>query len=240
MEKISENRIIISLGGSLIVPDGIDWKFLKGFKALIEGEVAKGRTFILVTGGGRTARSYIDAASLIAPVSDEDWDWLGIHSTRLNAHLVRTIFRDHAYPRINTNPHDLDDFYLAKDPILVAAGWRPGHSTDYDAVLLGKYLDATKIANLSNISYVYDKDPNAHADAKRYDTMTWKEFRGIVGEEWSPGLNTPFDPIAARLAEQEGMEVAILSGGDLPNLRKYLDGEPFDGTVIKDTKPEME
>lgn len=230
---MKEGRIIISLGGSLIVPDGIDWKFLKGFKALIEGELAKGKTFILVTGGGRTARSYIDAASLIAPVSDEDRDWLGIHSTRLNAHLVRTIFRKHAYPRINTNPHDLDDFYLAKDPILVAAGWRPGHSTDYDAVLLGKYLDATKIANLSNISYVYDKNPKEYPDAKRFDAMTWKEFRELVGEEWSPGLNTPFDPIAARLAEQEGMEVAILAGTDLPNLQAYLDGEPFQGTVIR-------
>jgi uridylate kinase len=231
---MKEGRIIISLGGSLIVPDGIDWKFLKGFKALIDDEVAKGRTFILVTGGGRTARSYIDAASLIAPVSDEDRDWLGIHSTRLNAHLVRTIFRNHAYPRINTNPHDLDDFYLAKDPILVAAGWRPGHSTDYDAVLLGKYLDATKIANLSNISYVYDKDPNTHPDAKRFEKMTWKEFRALVGEEWSPGLNSPFDPIAARLAEQEKMEVSILAGNDLPNLKKYLDSESFQGTVIVD------
>jgi uridylate kinase len=230
---MNEGRIIISLGGSLIVPDGVDWKFLKDFKELIDGEVAKGRTFILVTGGGRTARSYIDAASLVAPVSDEDRDWLGIHSTRLNAHLVRTIFRGHAYPRINTNPHDLDDFYLAKEPILVAAGWRPGHSTDYDAVLLGKYLDATKIANLSNISYVYDKDPKGYPDAKRFDAMTWKEFRGLVGEEWTPGLNTPFDPIAARLAEQEGMEVAILAGTDLPNLGAYLDEKSFQGTVIR-------
>lgn len=229
---MKESRIIISLGGSLIVPDGIDWKFLSAFKELIDSEIAKGKTFILVTGGGWTARSYIDAASLIAPVSDEDQDWLGIHSTRLNAHLIRTIFCDHAYPRINTNPHDLDDFYLAKEPILVAAGWRPGHSTDYDAVLLGKYLDATKIANLSNISYVYDKDPKKYSDAKRFDTMTWKEFRGIVGEKWSPGLNTPFDPIAARLAEQEGMEVAILAGNNLPNLKRYLDGEAFEGTII--------
>lgn len=232
MESVPGKRIIISLGGSLIVPDGIDWKFLRGFKALIEEEISSGKSFILVTGGGRTARAYIDAAGLVAPVSDEDRDWLGIHSTRLNAHLVRTVFRDHAYPRINTNPHDLDDFYLAKDPILVAAGWRPGHSTDYDAVLLGKYLDATKVINLSNISHVYDKDPSVSPDAKRFEKMTWKEFRSLVGEEWSPGLNAPFDPIAARLAEQEGMEVAILSGKDLPNLKAYLDGESFEGTVI--------
>jgi uridylate kinase len=228
-----KERIIISLGGSLIVPDGIDWRFLKGFKALIETEIGLGYSFILVTGGGRTCRSYIEAASNVTFVSDEDKDWLGIHTTRLNAQLIRTIFHDHAHPRINTNPHDLEDFYIAKEPILVAAGWRPGHSTDYDAVLLGKYLDAKRIINLSNIEYVYDKDPKEFPDAEKIEEMDWKKFRALVGEEWSPGMNAPFDPIAARLAEQEKMEVAILSGKDLANVKAYLDGEAFKGTVIR-------
>ncbi len=228
-----KERIIISLGGSLIVPDDIDWKFLKGFKALVEREIAKGYSFILVTGGGRTCRSYIEAASNVTFVSDEDKDWLGIHTTRLNAQLIRTIFRDFAHPRINTNPHDLDDFYVAKEPILVAAGWRPGHSTDYDAVLLGKYLDAKRIINLSNIEYVYDRDPKEFPDAARVEELDWRAFRAIVGDAWSPGLNSPFDPIAARLAEQEGMEVAILSGKDLANVQAYLDGVSFKGTIIR-------
>ena len=228
-----KERIIISLGGSLIVPDGIDWRFLKGFKALIESEIADGYSFILVTGGGRTCRSYIEAASNVTFVSDEDKDWLGIHTTRLNAQLIRTIFRDFAHPRINTNPHDLDDFYIAKEPILVAAGWRPGHSTDYDAVLLGKYLDAKRIINLSNIEYVYDRDPKEFPDAVKIEELDWKTFRALVGVEWNPGMNAPFDPIASRLAEQEGMEVAILAGSDLVNVKAYLDGAPFKGTLIK-------
>lgn len=225
-------RVIISLGGSLIVPDGIDREFLKSFKAFVEREVTGGRGFILVTGGGRTARSYIDAADEATDVSDEDRDWMGIHATRLNAHLLRTVLRDHAYPRINTNPHDLEDFYVAKDPVLVAAGWRPGFSTDYDAVLLGKYLDVNRIVNLSNIDYVYDRDPRSFPDAKRFERMTWPEFRSLVGDEWSPGMNSPFDPIASKLAEEEGMEVAIMSGNDLDNVSRYLSGGKFEGTVI--------
>ncbi len=229
-------RIIISLGGSLIVPDGIDWEFLRSFKGFIEAELERERRFIIVSGGGKTCRLYVEAASKAASVSEEDQDWIGIHATRLNAHLLRTILRDHAYPRINTNPHDLEDFYVADDPVLIAAGWRPGFSTDYDAALLGKYLDVDRIINLSNIDYVYDKDPRKHEDAKKFERLSWSEFRKLVGEEWTPAMNAPFDPIASKLAEEEGMEVAVLSGHDLGNVSRYIAGEPFVGTVIANDK----
>jgi uridylate kinase len=226
------DRVIISLGGSLIVPDGIDWVFLKAFKEFVEREIALGREFIIVSGGGKTCRSYVEAASKAAPVSAEDQDWIGIHATRLNAQLLRTILRDHAYPRINTNPHDLEDFYVAKDPVLIAAGWRPGFSTDYDAVLLGKYLDVKRIINLSNIEYVYDKDPKKNQDAKKFERLGWADFRVLVGDAWIPAMNSPFDPIASKLAEEEHMEVAIMSGSNLGNVSRYLAGESFTGTII--------
>ena len=229
-----KERIIISLGGSLLVPESIDAEFVGNFKKFIIAHIKKGYRFILVTGGGKTARRYIDAAGAISKITDEDRDWLGIHATRMNAHLVRTIFREYAHPRINTNPHDLEDFYSAPEPILVAAGWRPGFSTDFDSVVLGKYLDAKRIINLSNIERVYNKDPHIHADAKPYDHMSWKQFRKLVGNTWNPGMNVPFDPIASAMAEKERMEVAILHGGDLKNVTDYIAGKKFIGTMIKD------
>jgi uridylate kinase len=231
--KRPKERIIISLGGSLLVPESIDHAFVANFKKFILSHIRKGYHFILVTGGGKTARKYIEAAGTVTKINDEDRDWLGIHATRMNAHLVRTIFREYAHPRINTNPHDLEDFYSAPEPILVAAGWRPGHSTDFDSVVLGKYLDVHRILNLSNIERVYDKDPKTHSDAQSYDHITWKDFRKIVGNTWNPGMNVPFDPIASQMAEHEGMEVAILHGGDLDNVTNYIAGKKFVGTVIK-------
>lgn len=229
-----KERIIISLGGSLLVPESIDAIFVANFKQFIIDHIEAGYHFILVTGGGKTARKYIEAAATVTEINDEDKDWLGIHATRMNAHLVRTIFREYAHPRINTNPHDLEDFYGAPEPILVAAGWRPGFSTDFDAVVLGKYLGVKRIMNLSNIERVYDKDPRHHADAKPFDHLTWKEFRAIVGSDWNPGMNAPFDPIASKLAQEEKMEVAVLNGGDLGNAAKYIAGGKFVGTIIKD------
>ena len=83
--------IVISLGGSVIVPDKIDIVFLKAFRRLIRDYLKKYK-FIIVTGGGKTARNYIDAAGKICRINNEDKDWLGIHCTRLNSHLLKTIF----------------------------------------------------------------------------------------------------------------------------------------------------
>lgn len=229
----NENLYVLSLGGSLIVPDGIDAQFVKDFKALIESHIKRGKKFLIVTGGGKTARSYIEAASRAGDIANEDKDWLGIHATRMNAHFIRTIFREHAHSRINTNPHDLEDFYNFKESVLVAAGWRPGFSTDYDAVVLAKYLDIKKIANLSNIDYVCDKDPKKYSDARIIKEISWEEYCAMVGNKWTPGMNAPFDPIASKLAREEKIEVAIMNGKNLKNLEAYLDGKKIEGTMIR-------
>jgi len=230
---MDKKTVIISLGGSLIVPEEIDWKFVKKFKALIEEQIGKGLKFILITGGGKTARKYIDASAKIDDINNEDKDWIGIHATRMNGHFIRTIFRKHAHPKINTNPHDLEDFYNFKESILVAAGWRPGFSTDFDAVLLAKYLGIKTVINLSNIDYVCDKDPRKFPDAKKIEEISWKDFRKMVGDKWDPGMNAPFDPIASKEAQEIGLEVAIMNGQNLANLKKYLEGQKAKGTIIK-------
>jgi uridylate kinase len=230
-----KNLTVISLGGSLIVPGEIDWKFLKKFRALIVKEMKKGNKFIIITGGGNTAREYQVAASKAAKLTNDDRDWIGIHTTRLNAQLIKTIFRQYAHPRINKNPRtkaNIKNHFAKGEKIMVAAGWRPGWSTDYVATILAQRLNAKRLINLSNIKYVYDKDPNKHKDAKKIEEIKWKDFRKIVGNKWDPGLNMPFDPVASKLAQEIGLRVVIAKGGDIKNLEKILSGEEFKGTVI--------
>jgi uridylate kinase len=231
--KNGKKTIVISLGGSLIVPRHIDWDFLKKFRELIISQVRKGKRFIIITGGGYAAREYQQAASKVTELTKDDRDWLGIHATRMNAHLVRTVLRKYAHPVINTNPHALEDFYNFKGSIMVAAGWRPGFSTDYDAVILGKYFSAKQVINLSNIDYVCDKDPNKFTDAKKIKEISWPDFRKIVGSKWDPGMNAPFDPIASKIAQESEMEVVIMNGKKLKNLESCLEGKKFVGTVIR-------
>lgn len=227
---------VVSLGGSLIVPDEINWKFLKEFRSLIIEEIEKGNRFIIVTGGGSVTRKYQQAAEKITNLTNDDLDWLGIHSTRLNAHLIKTIFRDYAHPRINKNPRtkeDLMSHFEEGEGIMVAAGWRPGWSTDYVSTILAERLGAKTVINLSNIKYVCDKDPNKFDDAKEYKNIDWTEFRKIVGDEWDPGLNMPFDPIASKHAQELGLKVVIAEGGDIENLRNIFEKKEFIGTIIE-------
>jgi len=223
-------RIIVSVGGSLIVPDGIDTAFLDDFRSRILGAIGQGFSFYIVTGGGKTARRYIDAAhSVRGDLSNEDLDWLGIHSTRLNGHLMRTLFEEQAYKRMVKNPsRDID----SEEPVIVGAGWKPGFSTDYCAVAAAKMLGARRVVNLSDIDYVYDKHPKKYPDAKPLPKVSWQEFRGIIPAEWNPGLSSPFDPVAAKEAESLGLEVAIMNGNKLENFSNYIAGMPFTGSII--------
>ncbi|MBA3789258.1 UMP kinase [Patescibacteria group bacterium] len=223
-------HVVVSVGGSLIVPDEIDTTFLNTFRSFILTEVEKGLSFFIITGGGKTARRYQDAANEVrGDLNREDLDWLGIHSTRLNAHLMRTLFQEHAQARIIKNPTRRVN---SRAPIVIGAGWKPGWSTDYCAVLAAKHLGAKKLVNLSNIDYVYDKDPRKFPDAQKIEKIKWAEFRTIIPDHWDPGLSSPFDPVAAKEAEALGLEVALINGAKLDEFNNYLSAKPFIGTII--------
>lgn len=224
-----QKTIVLSLGGSLIVPDKIDINFLKSFKKIIEKYVNKGCKFVIICGGGKTARDFQHYASKLSRLSNEELDWLGIYATRMNAQLVRSLFKDNSNDEIIQDPTAKINF---KKNIVIAAGWKPGWSTDYDAVLLAKNLRLNEVINMSNVGYVYDKNPKERSDAKKIERISWNDFRKLSGTKWKAGMNMPFDPIAAKEAQKSGITVNVI-GKDLKNLEKLLEGKKFRGTIIK-------
>jgi uridylate kinase len=223
---------ILSIGGSIIIPGtGFDIAFLKKFKQLILTEVKNGTSFILVIGGGATARTYQAGLKDLIRADARTLDLIGIETTRLNANFVRLFFGDLAYPEVISDPTKL---VKTKKRIIVACGWKPGCSTDTDAVLLARTYGAKELVNVSNIEYVYTKDPNKFSDAEKVEVIDWKTYRSeIVGDTWTPGKNSPFDPIASKSAEKYGMTVSIVRGSDLSEVKKAIQGKKFKGTVIR-------
>lgn len=232
MAEEADMTKVISLGGSIVAPDAVDVEFLHSLRELFIGyfKGCDARRVILVIGGGGPARKYQAAYRQLTDKPDNDaQDWIGIAATRLNGELVRAVFSDYCPEPLVTDPSAVSSF---KGRVLVAAGWKPGFSSDYDAVVLAERFGADTVINLSNISKVYSADPKLDPTAAPLDSLSWKDFKTLVGDVWTPGKNLPFDPIAAGKAAVLHLRVICAAGKDLPNLGKILADEPFIGTTL--------
>ena len=210
-----KKTIIISLGGSIVVPGKIAIGFLKNFKHCLL-KYFTDYEFIVFVGGGKVCRIYQKALADFG-ADAVTRDCMGIKIAGLNAEILKQVFID------NNN----------SVKVISADDFEPGHSTDYYAVLSAKTNGASTIINLTNIDYVFDKDPSKFPNAKAIEKINWPEFRKIVGEKWTPGFSSPFDPTAAKLAQDLKLTVVIINGKHLKRLEDFLNNKPFIGTTIQ-------
>ena len=233
---------VISFGGSLMAPgprpkdpSWIDQGTLVDLTQLLKDLCDNhNRRFVITVGGGKINSHYVEALRKMSgktPIDDRLIDMLGISATRLNATLLWALLYQAglAYKEVVDNPTLRLVIYK---PIIVGCGWLPGCSTNKNAVLWAINRGAKVVINASNISHVYDQDPREHDDAKIITQISWPNFRKIIGSQWTPRMNTPFDPVAAKLAEQNKIRVLVLDGRDMDNLRNAIEGKDFIGTTI--------
>jgi uridylate kinase len=222
--------IVLSLGGSLIVPNDVDHMFLRQFVSLIRRYTKKGYKFAIICGGGSIARKYQQAALKVAKLDNDALDWIGIEATKMNAFLLRQLFGNHAHDAIIYDPSRKIAF--GGKHVLIASGWKPGWSTDYDAILIAKQLKIDTVVNMSNIDYVYSSDPRKNRHANPIAALCWRHYRRMFSSTWKAGMNLPFDPIAAKAAEKGKIAVYIM-GKNLSNFENFLKGKQPKGTVIR-------
>ena len=228
--------VVLSVGGSIVSPGIPDVEFIVNFTSAIKKYLSKDekRKVILTIGGGGVARSYITAykdirAGLSLETSSFYGDMIGIMATRLNAELIKSTFEEFCPQDVVYDPTSIECF---EGRILVAAGWKPGFSTDTDAVILATRFSSDMVVNLSNITKVYTADPKKDPNAKPIDKISWNDFIKMVGTEWEPGKNVPFDPVASVKAQEANIKVVCANGKDITNLENILEGRDFVGTVI--------
>ena len=222
---------VISLGGSIVAPKaGIDVPFLKKLRTFLKGRVAKGDRFVIITGGGAVCRDYQAAARKAVKATKEDLDWIGISTTYINAEILRVALGNLAHPKVYRHEGILR--VSKKYPVKLAGGYKPGRSSDGASIRVARKVGAKMLINLSNIDYAYDRDPRKYEAAKKIESISWTDFRKIVGNRWDPGMSAPFDPTASKMAQVSSISVAIANGHDLKNLGRILDGKSFKGTLI--------
>ena len=221
--------IIISLGGSLINPRGIDTAYLKRFSTLIK-RLSKKNSFVIVTGGGTTARTYINALRQ-AGFQEPYLSSVGIEATKLHASLVAAFFHELRFPLVSLQEVEKE---LKKSSVVIcgALGFTPNITSDADAAEIAEHLHAPLFINLTNVNGLYTKNP-ASKGARLIQKISHEAFRKLAHKKaYRAGQHFVLDQTAATIISRARIKTLILNGKGLSYLEKALQGEKFLGTTI--------
>lgn len=228
---MTKKIIVLSLGGSLIVPNEIDLDFLKEFRKTLNKNSDKFK-FVIVCGGGSIARKYINALKQ-DDKSEVLQNNVGISVTRINARFLSYLFEKDANEGI---PHDMKhvETLLKKNDFVFCGALRyaPNQTSDTNAVKLAHYFK-TDFINLTNVQGLYDKNPIENKNAKFIPQTTINEFNKIVMLiPQKPGMHAPVDHSAMKLIKKHKIKTIIM-GKNMKNFDKFLNGKDFIGTIIE-------
>lgn len=227
-EQVEKMRLVITIGGSIILKDEAHHQFQSYADVL--RNVQEEHEIWVVVGGGVTARQYISMARSIG-VSEAQCDDIGIEVTRLNARLLIMALDDAAYPKVPRNFIEAQQ-YAQTGKIVVMGGTEPAHSTDAVGAILAEFVGAQLLINLTAVEGLYDKDPKIHPDAQFFQEVTATEMLEILGsKEVKAGTYEFFDHTAIQIIKRSGINTIIANGKEPKNLKKAIAGKT--GTHIK-------
>lgn len=229
---MKKRLIILSLGGSLIIPDKINIIYLNQFKKTILQNTKKYK-FIIVCGGGSIARKYISALKE-TKINEKLQSFAGIGSTRMNARFMNYFFNINPEYGI---PHTIKILkkYIRKKEIVFcgALEYKPHQTSDSTAAGIASHFKTTFI-NLTNVPGLYNKNPHKYKNAKFISKITWKEFFKLANKtKFKPGQHFVLDQTAAEIIMKNKIPTYII-GKNLKQLNNLLKNKKFKGTTIQD------
>jgi uridylate kinase len=220
-------KVVIKLSGSVF--DNVI-ENLNSLSKLIHKLYNEGYKIILVTGGGKEARKFIEIGRALG-MDEAGLDEVGIEVSRLNARLVIASLGDLGYPYV---PRSLDEVIKAfvTDRVVVLGGLYPGQSTNAVAAIVAEKLHADVYLNTTDVEGVYDKDPRTHPDAKLIKRITIKELENLLRVySVKAGTYELLDPIALRIIERSKIRCLVMKY-DTELIEKAIKGEIV-GTLVE-------
>lgn len=224
--------MVISLGGSVIVPEGKpNYRLLEDFKRTLRANY-RNYKFVVVCGGGSVARKYISVLEKEGK-SAKELSIAGIRATRMNAQFVMQLFGKEANDRLPLNMEDVKDS-LAKNEVVICGALRysPKSTSDGTAAKLAKFLGGEFI-NITKTNGLYSANPETHKDAVFIPKISWKNFeKRALSLKFKAGQHFVLDQQASIIIRKNKIKTYII-GKDMKNLGKILKGKNFNGTVIE-------
>ena len=230
-------NVVVAAGGSLLRPEIEERSsWLEDLAELVKEQISSGIKLGIVVGGGSPARESIQLVEAI--ISDVlALDRIGISATRLNATVIKEVFQNSGINVSDEIPVDIAQavIMMEKNDVVVMGGTLPGHTTDKVAIELAISTNSEKCIIATNVNKVYDKDPRKNKNAKSFDEMSIYELQEIVGpaKHAKAGASQVVDPIGVSLALESNLTLNILDGRNLKNIKNAIQGNVFEGTIVK-------
>ncbi len=223
-----KKRIVIKLSGSIFSQD-TNHDSIKDYAQMLI-DISNNIQPIVIAGGGKIARHYIDLARSLG--SDEaNLDIIGIEVSRLNAKLLIAALGDQAYSQVPKNLEEVA-IAVASGKIVIAGGLHPGQSTNATSALIAETSKASGFVNSTDVDGIYDSDPNVNPNARLFKEITVNECMEILRSERTvAGTYDLMDIIALKVIERSKIPTRVIRS-DVGNIRDAIDGKDIGTKII--------
>jgi len=236
--QLKYRRVLLKLSGEALMGGagyGIDVPTLKGIARQVAEVRRTGCELALVIGGGNIFRGLKGAAGGMDRTTA---DQMGMLATIMNALAVQDALEDEgiatrvmtaiemravAEPYIRRRAMR----HLEKGRVVIFAGGtgNPYFTTDTAASLRAAEINAEVVMKATKVDGVFDKDPARHADAVRYDHITYHEVLSL-------DLRV-MDGAAIALCKDNGLPILVFNMTTEGNIMKAVTGTVV-GTLVSD------
>ncbi len=203
MKNEDKLTFVISLGGSFLFSN---FDGLAQLKKIVNSRRDK---FVIIVGGGKLARDYINFGKSIGISDTTELHNIGIKSTQLNAYVISKYLNGNFF---EGNPKNIKLDNGVR--VLVSGGYKPGWTTDVGSAYAAISIGAKVLFNISKERGVYDSDPKMNQRAKFIKKLNFRRLYELTNTKRYPGMDYIFDPKAAKICEKNMIKVVVTKDVD--------------------------
>lgn len=230
-------RVLLKMSGEMLAggrDGGIDPETIARFAEEIDEVRALGVEVAVVIGGGNIFRGLAGSSK---GMDRAHADYMGMLATVINALALQdALERQGVYTRVMSaiTMNEVAEPYIRRRAmrhlekgrvVIFGAGTgNPYFSTDTAAALRAAEIQADVILKATKVDGVYDKDPKKHADARRFEKLSYLEVL-------NRGLGV-MDATAISLCMDNAIPIVVFDLSSPGNVRRVVCGEPI-GTHLR-------
>ena len=230
-------RVLLKLSGEALMGAqqfGIDQSVLDRYASEIEASVKRGVQIAVVVGGGNIFRG-IQAES--GGMERAQGDYMGMLATMINSMALQAALEKKGISTRLQSAIKMEQIaepfirrravrHLEKGRVVIfgAGTGNPYFTTDTAASLRAVEIHADVILKGTRVDGIYDKDPEKHSDAVRYQTLQYSE--ALIGN-----LQV-MDMTAFALCQENRLPIIVFDMNRHGNLLKVIEGEEI-GTLVR-------